>query len=70
MNAINNTDGRSYIKLKINVNLKTEIIKLELFDDLCPKTSKNFRELCLGFTRKDGSKISYINTEIDRVVKG
>jgi|APCry1669189883_1035261.scaffolds.fasta_scaffold151271_1 cyclophilin family peptidyl-prolyl cis-trans isomerase len=56
--------------MKISLNLKTEIVKIELFDDICPLTCKNFRELCEGHARQDGHKISYINTEFDRVVKG
>jgi cyclophilin family peptidyl-prolyl cis-trans isomerase len=56
--------------MKISLNLKVEIVKIELFDDICPITCRNFRELCEGHTRKDGHKISYTNTEFDRIVKG
>ena len=44
---------------------------IELFDDICPKTCENFRQLCVGFKRvADQKLISYVNTDFDRVVKG
>lgn len=52
-------------------------IIIELFDDICPKTCENFRQLCSGFAKTDKDtgavvteKQSYVNTEIHRVVKG
>ena len=56
--------------MDLNINTVQQRIIIELFDDICPITCKNFRELCLGFVRKDQSRISYINTEFHRVVKG
>ena len=46
-----------------------EMVVCELFDDLCPKTCKNFRSLCEGFER-DSKKLTYCDTEFDRIVPG
>ena len=44
---------------------------IQLFDEFCPKTSENFRQLCEGFQRNPSSpeKIGYQGTEFHRVVK-
>ena len=46
-----------------------EMVVCELFDDICPKTCKNFRDLCVGFERND-KKMTYVDTEFDRIVPG
>ena len=54
-NCINDTPGRSYVYIDVtygDVSTPEKVI-IELFDDVCPKTAKNFRELCKGFTRED-----------------
>lgn len=38
--------------------IKGEII-LELFVDIAPNTCENFLALCKGFTKRDGSLITY-----------
>ena len=50
---------------------------IELFDEYCPKTCDNFKALCVGHQKLDAEsgntlteKVSYVNTEIHRVVKG
>lgn len=70
--AINETEGRSYVQLEISQGgARAEKVLIELFDDVCPKTCENFRQLCVGYKRKADQKlISYVNTDIDRVVKG
>lgn len=70
--AINETDGRSYVQLEIaQGGGRPEKVLIELFDDVCPKTCENFKQLCTGFKRvADQKLVSYLNTDIDRVVKG
>ena len=48
--AINNTPGRSYVQLSLNhgAAVPSKVV-IELFDDVCPKTCENFRQLCKGF---------------------
>lgn len=47
-----------------------EMVVIELFDSLCPKTCQNFRELCTGTVERNGKKLTYIDTEFDRIVPG
>lgn len=70
-NAINNTPGRSYVYMKINTgaNVAQKIV-IELFDDICPKTCDNFRQLCEGYKPEGGNSVGYAGTEFHRVVKG
>jgi cyclophilin family peptidyl-prolyl cis-trans isomerase len=46
-----------------------EMVVCELFDDICPKTCKNFKDLCVGFER-NSKKLTYVDTEFDRIVPG
>lgn len=46
-----------------------EMVVLELFEDICPKTCKNFIELCKGFER-DSKTLGYTGSEFDRIVPG
>lgn len=70
--AVNDTEGRSYVRLEIaQGGGRPERVLVELFDDVCPKTCANFKTLCTGFKRAaDHKLISYLNTDFDRVVKG
>ena len=46
---------------------------IELFDEYCPKTCENFRQLCCGVEKpelKGSPKIGYANSLFHRVVKG
>lgn len=46
-NAINNTPGRSYVQLSLNHGAAVPSkVTIELFEDICPKTCENFRQLC------------------------
>ena len=42
----------------------------ELFNDIAPRTCANFLGPCSGFTRSDGEQLSYVGTEVNRIVKG
>ena len=71
-NVINNTPGRSYVSIDVtygDVSTPEKVI-IELFDDVCPITCKNFRELCKGFTREDKKVLGYAGSYFDRIVKG
>jgi len=49
----------------------TNQVVFELFDDVCPRTCENFRQLCKGVSLSSGkSMIGYQGTEVHRVVKG
>ena len=46
-------------------------IMFELFNDLTPKTSENFRGLCTGeFGKVDNLKLNYLNTRFHRIIDG
>ena len=70
--AVNETPGRSYVYMNINTGANvTSKVVIELFEDICPKTCENFRQLCCGYEKAGISeKVSYINSEFHRVVKG
>lgn len=42
---------------------------LELFADVVPKTSENFRQFCTGEYRKDGIPLGYKGANFHRVIK-
>lgn len=42
---------------------------MELYADVCPKTSENFRQFCTGEYRKDGVPIGYKGASFHRVIK-
>jgi peptidyl-prolyl cis-trans isomerase-like 6 len=69
---INDTVGRSYVYLEVtygDVSVPEKVI-IELFEDVCPITCKNFKQLCQGFKRADNKNLCYTNTYFERVVKG
>lgn len=41
----------------------------ELFADVVPKTSENFRKFCIGEYRKDGVPLGYKGAIFHRVIK-
>ena len=69
--AINNTPGRSYVWMTINhgSTIPSKVV-IELFDEYCPKTCENFKELCKGYKKSDSLTIGYKGSELHRVVKG
>ena len=57
-----------FVFLKLNTSVKPIVI--ELFNEICPKTTRNFLELCKGQMRnKRGDSLNYQGCEIFRVVK-
>ena len=44
-------------------------IKMELFQNLVPKTSENFRQFCTGEYRRNGQPLGYKNCTFHRVIK-
>uniref|UniRef100_A0A803NST0 Peptidyl-prolyl cis-trans isomerase n=1 Tax=Cannabis sativa TaxID=3483 RepID=A0A803NST0_CANSA len=44
-------------------------IKMELFADIAPKTSENFRQFCTGEYRKAGLPVGYKGSQFHRVIK-
>lgn len=74
-NSIINTPGRSYVYLDVRSGMSQspQRVIFELFDEHCPKTCENFRQLCCGVVRKElkgDGKIGYVNSLFHRVVKG
>jgi hypothetical protein len=70
--VINNTPGRSYVFIDIiygDVSAPEKVL-IELFEDVCPVTTKNFKELCKGYIRADKKTVGYAGTFMDRIVKG
>ncbi|CRG88091.1 peptidylprolyl isomerase [Talaromyces islandicus] len=49
-------------------NLKTGRIDFKLYDDVVPKTAKNFAELCKGFTDNTGATLTYKGSSFHRVI--
>jgi cyclophilin family peptidyl-prolyl cis-trans isomerase len=68
---IENTPGRNYVYLDVNINGAVQKVVIELFTEYAPKTCSNFMKLCSGeLTNASGEKVSYIGTEFHRIVKG
>jgi peptidyl-prolyl isomerase H (cyclophilin H) len=44
-------------------------ITMELFSNICPKTSENFRQLCTGEYRIDGQPQGYKECRFHRIIK-
>jgi len=44
-------------------------LKMELFNDIVPKTAENFRQLCTGEYRRDGIPVGYKGVIFHRVIK-
>lgn len=65
------------MELNTGATLTSKIV-FELFDEHCPRTCQNFKQLCLGYQRTDasnteeptGERLQYNGTEFHRVVKG
>ena len=45
-------------------------VVIELFEDKCPKTCENFRQLCTGEFRPRGIPIGYRDTPFHRLIPG
>merc|ERR1719382_2174949 len=44
-------------------------IKIELWNDICPKTAENFRQFCTGEFRCNGNPMGYKNCTFHRIIK-
>ncbi|WZN66971.1 cyclophilin-type peptidyl-prolyl cis-trans isomerase [Chloropicon roscoffensis] len=44
-------------------------VKMELFADVAPRTSENFRQLCTGEFRKSGQPLGYKHCKFHRVIQ-
>ena len=52
-NMVKDNENRSYVYLGITYDGGSEEkVHIELFEDLCPKTCDNFKQLCKGFKRE------------------
>ena len=68
---IENTAGRKYAFLDVNINGDIQKVVIELFSEFAPRTASNFLNICKGETKNGtGEKLSYVGTEFHRVVKG
>lgn len=65
------TNGNKYVYFDFaieNSNEKLDRVIIELFNNKCPKTVKNFYELAIGNSvNEKGEKLSYKNTIINRI---
>ena len=69
--AINNNEKSKFAFFGIYSEGVTGKVIFELFHNLAPKTCDNFLALCEGFKREsDGEHISYLSSEIHRIVPG
>ncbi len=64
---INPKNPQVYFDMKIGDKEAGRVV-FELFDDTCPKTAKNFLELCVGAKNKAGDKIGYKGSVFHRVI--
>merc|ERR1711904_267835 len=48
---------------------KAERLKIELWKDICPKTTENFRQFCTGEFRRSGNSVGYKNCFFHRVIE-
>lgn len=61
----------TYKYVYFTLNISDKPIVLQLFNDVCPKTTLNFIEICKGVHRNNrGELLSYKDCEVFRVVKG
>ena len=57
-----------FFDISINNNAPERLF-IELFNDVVPKTSENFRQLCCGEQIRNNKPIGYKNTFFHRIVK-
>jgi len=61
----------SFVYLDINIGEEYEgRIIIELFENIAPKTCKNFKALCTGECEKDGKKLTYKGSIFYRIMRG
>lgn len=66
-----NTNTHVYFDISIEDNAEGKIV-FELFDDIVPKTSENFRALCTGEkgVSPSGAKLWYKGSKFHRIIPG
>lgn len=64
-----NCKTSKFVVLPLSFDYNLGEVVIELFTSVAPRTCENFEKLCLGYER-DGLKISYAGSEVNRVVKG
>ncbi len=67
---VNTSKTRKYAQITLNFSGMNNTVYFELFNDIAPRTVANFLGLCNGFKRSDGELLSYVETDLHRIVKG
>ena len=68
---INTSKTRKYAQLQLTFGGMNYFVYFELFNDIAPRTVANFLGLCgQGHTRSDQVNLSYVGTDVHRIVKG
>lgn len=67
---INESRTRKYAQLELSFSGMNQIVHFELFNDIAPRTVANFLGLCKGHNRADGEHLTYVGTDVHRIVKG
>ena len=67
---VNTSKTRKYAKMELSAPGMSQTVYFELFNDIAPRTVANFLGLCNGTKRSDGETLTYVNTEVHRIVKG
>ena len=67
---VNTSKTRKYSQITVSFGGMNNTVYFELFNDIAPRTVANFLSLCNGFKRGDGELLSYVDTEVHRIVKG
>lgn len=65
---INNSKTRKYVSMSFNFQGMDHQVVYELFHDIAPRTCENFIALCNNHARSDGVNLSYVGTEVHRIV--
>ena len=55
--------------MELSYNGVTSTVHFELFNDIAPRTVANFLGLC-GTHKSNGEDLTYVNTDVHRIVKG
>ena len=63
--------GNSVVFFDISIaGVSAGRISIELFTDICPKTTENFRQFCTGEFTKNSLPVGFKNSQFHRVIKG
>ncbi len=46
------------------------IIRIELYQDICPLTCENFRQFCIGYRKGNAKPIGYKGSLFHRIIRG